>query len=68
MPGAIVVRYSCGYGPAATDVPEPIRTAIKIVTAGMYDNRDPSMPIYSTYKENPMFQMLLSCQEWGEYR
>lgn len=37
--GACEVVYVAGYGNAAADVPAPIRTAIKMHTAKMYDER-----------------------------
>ncbi len=30
---------AAGYGDAATDVPEPLRQAIRLLTAHWYDNR-----------------------------
>jgi len=35
----ILVTYASGYGAAAVDVPEDIRTAIKRILAGLYENR-----------------------------
>lgn len=35
----ILVTYAAGYGAGATDVPEDIRTAIKRILAGLYENR-----------------------------
>jgi uncharacterized phiE125 gp8 family phage protein len=37
----ITIDFDCGYGAAATDVPEPIRAAIKIMAAHYYQNREP---------------------------
>lgn len=39
---AIIIRYVAGYGPAAADVPFPLRTAIKQLTAHWYENREPT--------------------------
>ena len=36
----IHIRFSCGYGSAATDVPEGIIHAIKLLVADMYENRE----------------------------
>lgn len=38
---AVTVRFVAGYGSAATDVPQPIRTAINMLVAQWYDNRTP---------------------------
>lgn len=35
----IELDVQLGYGPAATDVPEPLRHAIRMLTAHWYDNR-----------------------------
>jgi uncharacterized phiE125 gp8 family phage protein len=40
-PNSVTVTYTCGYGPAATDVPAGIRHAIKILCGHWYDNREP---------------------------
>jgi len=37
-PDAVVVRYVAGYGAAASNVPEPIRQAILIMVADMWEN------------------------------
>ena len=36
----IVVTYTAGYGDEAADVPEPLRHAIKLIVADMYENRE----------------------------
>jgi len=38
---AIRVRYVAGFGDAASDVPEIARTAIRLLTAHLYENREP---------------------------
>lgn len=40
MPGAVVVRYVCGYGPAAADVPASIKAWIMLNVSSLYENRD----------------------------
>jgi hypothetical protein len=65
MPGAITVQYLAGYGPAATDVPECIRTAIKMMVAELYENRE--MTATQAYQCNPIFAALLSPCDWGSY-
>jgi hypothetical protein len=65
MPGAITVQYLAGYGPAATDVPECIRTAIKMMVAELYEQRE--MTATQAYQCNPIFAALLSPCDWGNY-
>ncbi len=36
---SVLITYVCGYGDAATDVPEAYKTAIKMLVANMYNNR-----------------------------
>lgn len=38
-PNAITITYQAGYGDDADDVPEPIRTAIKMIFGAAYDSR-----------------------------
>lgn len=38
---AVTIRFVCGYGALPDDVPEPIRAAIKLLTAHWYDRREP---------------------------
>ena len=38
-PGAVRIEFLAGYGPAATDVPPQIRTAILYRVADMFENR-----------------------------
>lgn len=37
---AVSVHFTAGYGESAGDVPEPIRTAIKMRVAHLYENRE----------------------------
>lgn len=37
----IAIRFVCGYGAAGTSVPESIKTAIKILAAQWFENREP---------------------------
>lgn len=39
-PSSVVITYVAGYGAAASSVPDPIRTAIKMIAAEMYRNRE----------------------------
>lgn len=36
----IAIRFVCGYGSLASDVPQGIRTAIKMMAADLYENRE----------------------------
>jgi hypothetical protein len=37
---SLTITYTCGYGPAATDVPTPLKEAIIEWAAHMYENRE----------------------------
>lgn len=39
-PDAVTVTFTAGYGPAATDVPAPIRAAILLMIGDLYRNRE----------------------------
>jgi uncharacterized phiE125 gp8 family phage protein len=41
QPSAVIVRFVCGYGAAATNVPESIRLGIKMLFDHLYENRGP---------------------------
>lgn len=36
----VIIRFVCGYGDAASDVPAPIRAAIQLRAATLYENRE----------------------------
>jgi len=36
---AVEIAFTCGYGAAATNVPEPLRQAVKLLAAHWYENR-----------------------------
>lgn len=38
---AVRVRFTAGYGDTADDVPEPIKWAIRLIVAHLYQNREP---------------------------
>lgn len=48
---AIKVQFVAGYGASASDVPEAIRTAIKMICAQWYENREASSP--QSFQELP---------------
>lgn len=43
QPGSVTITYTAGYGTTAATVPDAIKTAIKILVNGFYDNRQPVM-------------------------
>jgi hypothetical protein len=59
------VNDLAGYGPAATDVPECVRLAIKIMVGELYEQRE--MTATQAYNDNPIFKCLLSPAAWGSY-
>lgn len=38
---AVIIRFVAGYGDSASDVPDDIRHAMKMIISNMYDNREP---------------------------
>ncbi|MGO4389445.1 head-tail connector protein [Microvirga sp. 2YAF29] len=40
LPGSVTVTFKAGYGEAPEDIPEPIRQAIRIHAASLYENRE----------------------------
>lgn len=56
---AVTIAYTAGYGPARSDVPEPIRAAMKLILGDLYENREVSV-IGATRFENPAAMNLLS--------
>jgi uncharacterized phiE125 gp8 family phage protein len=44
-PEAITITFKAGYGDDPSDVPEPIRQAIRLLVADWYDKREASMAI-----------------------
>lgn len=41
--GGVVVRFICGYGDAASDIPAPLVQAIKLTVGHLYENREEVM-------------------------
>lgn len=56
----ISIRFVCGYGAAASDVPQIIRTAIKMVAGDLWEYRGAKVD-WQTYK-NPAVEALLWTQ------
>lgn len=44
MINAVEVNYTAGYGAAATDVPDAVITAVKLLASHFYENRDIFVP------------------------
>ena len=44
----VIIRYVCGYGDAASDVPEEYRQATKMLAAELYEHREASDRLYTT--------------------
>ena len=42
--GEIAVEYDAGYGADADDAPEPLRHAIRVIVAALYESRDSGPP------------------------
>ena len=51
---AIEVTFTCGYGPAETDVPEAIKTAMKMMVAHWYENREAVVIMTSRLASSPL--------------
>lgn len=59
VPAAVKIRYVTGYGSKSHQVPEPIRHAIKMIVADLFNNPESSIMDISR-SENPALQMMLS--------
>ena len=61
QPGAVTIRYVCGYGDASTDIPEAIRVWILLNVANLYENRESIVvgPRAQTVELNTMADSLL---------
>lgn len=57
-PDAVTVTYTVGYGTAA-EVPEPIKTAIKLAVSDLYDRRVAYSEAGQIFA-NPIYQQLLA--------
>ena len=44
----VITQYICGYGDAATDVPDEYRQAVKIFAGELYEHREATDPRYIT--------------------
>lgn len=53
-PGSVSVTFMAGYGNAPEDVPEPIRTAIKMLVGHLYENREAVTVASGSMQETPI--------------
>jgi len=54
----IAVRFTCGFGAAASNVPDMIRLAVRLLVQEMYENRDkPNMDV--------VLPLIANWREWG---
>lgn len=58
IPAAVKIRYVAGYGSKSHQIPEPIRHAIKMIVADLFNNPESSIMDISR-SENPALQMML---------
>lgn len=66
-PGSVLIDFTAGYGPAATDVPASVRAAILLTLGNLYENRE-SIVIGQTPVILPMgVAWLLAGENWGAY-
>jgi uncharacterized phiE125 gp8 family phage protein len=49
---AVTITYTAGYGTATTDIPDEILTAIKLLVADLYQNREPKVKQLPTTVEH----------------
>ncbi len=54
VPEAVTVTFVAGYGDDPLDVPEPIRTAIKMIVAHLYEHREAVISATGFVKELPL--------------
>lgn len=59
VPAAVRIRYVSGYGSKSHQIPEPIRHAIKMIVADLFNNPESSIMDISR-SENPALQMMLA--------
>ena len=56
----VEIRYTAGYGPAASDVPEPVRQALHLLVAHWYEHREPAGCENGAVRIPPAISSLLS--------
>jgi len=63
----ITIRFTCGWTTAAL-VPSPIKSAIRLIAADLYENRESQIVELASYKENRTVQKLLaSYRLWDDF-
>jgi uncharacterized phiE125 gp8 family phage protein len=63
----VVVRYVCGYGTERSDVPMPIRTAIKMICADLYSMRGEPVIGKSVIKNDRAQRLLWNYILWDNF-
>lgn len=66
-PESVQITYVAGYGPAADDVPQPLRSAILLVAADLYEVREASV-VGTIIAQNPAVQSLIAQYRLEEWR
>ena len=59
-PNSVKITFTAGYGAAATDVPEALKTAIKMMVSACYENRE--SVVMADLKENVLIKQLLNTE------
>ena len=68
-PNAISVTWWAGYGPAGTDVPQAIKSAILMLVAHLYENRQAAVATGAVPQDVPFgVKALLNTAKWGSYQ
>ena len=63
----IVVRFKCGYGDAGSDVPEKIKSAIKMICSDLYENRGEPVQGQSVIENKMVDRLLASSRLWDNF-
>ncbi|MDD5226814.1 MAG: head-tail connector protein, partial [Candidatus Omnitrophica bacterium] len=65
----IKIRFVCGYGAAGTSVPKKILSAVKMIIADLYENREAqavgSAQIF--FENKAVDRLLASARLWEEF-
>jgi len=63
----IVVKFTCGYGDNASDVPYKIRAAILMLVAKLFESRGEDVIGQSVYEDKTVLNLLQSRRLWDEF-
>ena len=63
----IAIRFQCGYGDAGSDVPEKIKSAIKMICADLFENRGEPVQGQSVIENKMVDRLLASARLWDEF-